>query len=221
MNKILMENKYYINYKMTDYICPTMLSKEMPIIKKPIIILDEDDNDDENENQQSILSVNNWKKTKTFKSITKKLTQKKYYKNSNSCDEVMQLVELDSKPFGSECEKIICELFELGPRTSTQNDGTRNGKKIEIKSARYWAGKDDCKWQHLEPDHDYEFVLFVLLDFHEFKIWCIKKSLLMGELRENKIVTYQGKQGWWVTKSAVLPYLTPIKSITELDNFIK
>lgn len=167
-----------------------------------------------------ILCVNSWKDTEAFKKIKDKLTQIKYYKNNNSCDEVLQLVDLESKPFGTECEKIISELFNLDPRTSTQHDGTMNGKKIEIKSARYWAGKDDCKWQHLEPEHDYEYVLFVLLDFDRFKIWCIKKSLLMGELRDKKIVTFQGKQGWWVAKSAILPYLTPINNVQDLDNFI-
>lgn len=43
----------------------------------------------------------------------------------------------------------------------------------------------------------------------------------MGELREKKIVTYQGKQGWWVNKSAVLPYLTAITTIAELDSFLQ
>lgn len=43
----------------------------------------------------------------------------------------------------------------------------------------------------------------------------------MGELRDKKIVTFQGKQGYWVTKNAVMPYLTPIKNILELDNFLK
>ena len=71
-------------------------------------------------------------------------------------------------------------------------------KKIEIKSARYRVGKDDCVWQHLEPDHDYEYAMFTLLDFHGWKVWGIKKTLLMGEMREKKIVTFQGKQGWWV-----------------------
>ena len=115
----------------------------------------------------------------------------------------------------------IQEIFQLGPRTSPQNDGTRHGKKIEIKSARYWDGKDDCRWQHLELEHDYEFVLFALLDFHGWKIWGIKKSLLMGELREKKVVTFQGKQGWWVLKSAIVSYLTPIKNIVDLDAFIQ
>ena len=113
------------------------------------------------------------------------------------------------------------ELFKLEKRTSTQNDGVRNGKKIEIKTARHWAGKNDCRWQHLEPEHDYEYVLFVLLDFQGFQVWGIKKSVLMGELREKKIVTFQGKQGWWLLKSACLPYLTPIKSIDDLDAFIQ
>jgi hypothetical protein len=168
-----------------------------------------------------ILSVNYWKNTKTFKSIKNKETQFKYYKRMNSCEEVLQLVNLESKPFGSESEKIIQEIFNLSPRTSSQNDGTRNGKKIEIKSARYWAGKDECIWQHLEPDHDYEIALFVLLDFQGWKVWGIKKSLLMGEMRDKKIVTFQGKQGWWTKKSAIISYLTPIRNIADLDTFIQ
>jgi hypothetical protein len=167
-----------------------------------------------------MLSCSNWKNTETFLSIKDKETQTKYYKRMNASTEVLQLVELDSKPFGTVCENIISELFHLGPRTSTQNDGMRNGKKIEIKSARYWAGKDNCRWQHLEPDHDYEFALLVILDFRGWRVWCIKKSLLMGEMREKKIVTFQGKQGWWVTKHAILPYLTPIATIEDLDAFM-
>lgn len=168
-----------------------------------------------------ILSAKYWKNTKTFKSIKDKETQIKYYKRMNSCEEVLQLVDLDSKPFGSQSEKIIQEIFKLELRTSSQNDGTKYGKKIEIKSARYWAGKDDCVWQHLEPDHDYEFAIFALLDFQGWKIWGIKKSILMGEMREKKIVTFQGKQGWWVRKSAIISYLTPINNLNDFDVFIQ
>jgi ABC-type proline/glycine betaine transport system substrate-binding protein len=34
------------------------------------------------------------------------------------------------------------------------------------------------------------------------------------------LVTYQGKQGWWVKKSAILSYLTPIHSVSDLDAFL-
>jgi hypothetical protein len=180
--------------------------------KKLSIIIESDSTD--------LLSADYWKNTKAFHSIKEKETQIKYYKKNNSCDEVLQLVSLESKPFGSVSENIICELFQLDPRTSSQNDGTRHGKKIEIKTARYWAGKDDCVWQHLEPEHDYEYAIFALLDFHRLKVWCIKKTVLMGEMREKNIVTFQGKQGWWVRKSKILPYLTPIETMEDLDNFI-
>jgi hypothetical protein len=160
-----------------------------------------------------------WKNTAAFTTIQEKETQIKHYKRMNASPEVLQLVELESKPFGSVCEKIISELFGLGPRTSTQHDATLNGKKIEIKTARYWAGKDDCMWQHLEPDHDYDYALFVLLNFHGWKVWCIKKTDLM-DLR-GKIVTFQGKQGWWTRKSAILPHLTPIHTLAELHAFIQ
>lgn len=200
-----------------NVIVSSSLQKIKKVKKQPSLIIEED-----SETTVFTLSASSWKNTKAFKSIQDKETQIKYYKKNNSSEEVLQLVDLESKPFGSVSETIICEIFKLGPRTSSQNDGTRNGKKIEIKSARYWAGKDDCVWQHLEPDHDYEYALFAILDFHEWKIWCIKKSFLMGdEMRNKKIVTFQGKQGWWTKKSNILPYLTPIENIYELDKFIE
>jgi len=163
-----------------------------------------------------ILSSAFWKTTKAFQSIQAKETQIKYYKKMGSSEEVLQLVELESKPFGSISEKILSELFSLGPRTSTQNDATFQDKKLEIKAARYWAGKDDCVWQHLEPEHDYEYALFALLDFQGWKLWTIPKVQLMGDLRDKKVVTFQGKQGWWTRKSAILPYLTPIHTLEDL-----
>ena len=168
----------------------------------------------------TILISNHWENTNAYKSLRDKETQIKYYKRNGACESVLQLVDLESKPFGSVSESILREIFNMNARTSSQNDGTRNGKKIEIKAARYWAGKDDCRWQHLEPDHDYEYAMFALLDFHGWKVWMIKKTVLMGELRDKKIVTFQGKQGWWTTKSDILEYLTPIHSIADLDAFI-
>lgn len=167
-----------------------------------------------------ILSCAHWKNSKAFKALKDKETQIKYYTRMGASEEVLALVSLESKPFGSVGETMIAEIFGMGPRTSSQNDGTLNDKKIEIKSARYWAGKDNCRWQHLEPDHDYEYAVLAVLDFHGWKVWAIKKSLLMGELREKKVVTFQGKQGWWTEKSDILPYLTPIRTKAELDAFI-
>ena len=168
-----------------------------------------------------LLSVDNWKHIKSFKKYnTTKETQTQYYVRMNAAPEVIELVSLDSKPFGSVSESIMAELFQMAPRTSTQHDGIFEGHKCEIKCARRWSGKDDCKWQHMEPDHDYDFAMLALLDFHEWKVWCITKAKLMGELREKKVVTFQGKQGWWTQKSAIMPYLTPIQGLECLRKFV-
>jgi hypothetical protein len=177
----------------------------------------------ENDKSNTInkLSAEYWKNTSSYKSAEYKETQYDYYKKNNSAAEVLRLVNLESKPFGSISEKIIREILNLSNRTSSQNDATLNNKKIEIKCARYWAGKNDCVWQHLEPEHDYEYALFALLDFNGWKVWCIKKELLMGELRDKNIVTYQGKQGWWVRKSSIEQYLKVINNTDELVEFMK
>lgn len=169
-----------------------------------------------------ILSVASWANSDAFSGIDgDRVTQVRHYETNGADTAVMTLVRMISKTFGTIAEQIIVEIFNLGPRTSTQNDGTLNGKKIEIKCARYWAGKDDCKWQHLEPDHDFDYALFVLLDFHGWKVWGIKKSLLMGELRDKKIVVRQGEEGYMTAKSKILPYLTEIKSIADLTAFVQ
>lgn len=157
---------------------------------------------------------------RSFKKISKKMSQLDYYvSNYSSSPEALKLVSLGNKAYGAAIEDIVRESLSLGPRSSSQNDATFGDRKIEIKAARYWAGKDDCRWQHLEPDHDYDLVLFVLTDFHELKVWAIKKETLMGELRDRKIVTFQGKQGWWTTKKAIMPFLTPIQCPADLAAF--
>ena len=171
-------------------------------------------------NSAFFLSVDNWKHTNAFINNKRRETQTQYYVRMDAAPDVVELVSLDSKPFGSVSESIMAELFQMAPRTSSQHDGIFEGHKFEIKCARRWAGKDDCRWQHLEPEHDYTVAMLALLEFHGWKVWCITKAQLMGELREKKVVTFQGKQGWWTLKSAVMPYLTPIHGLECLRKFV-
>ena len=171
---------------------------------------------------KNILSLNNWKDN--YKKIKNNYKESQYdfYKRNNASDEVLELVSLESKRFGSISEKLTCEIFKLESRTSSQNDGVRKGKKIEIKCARYWGCKDECKWQHLELEHDYDCILFGLLDFDgSWKFWGISKTLLFGELKEKNILSYQGKQGYWCDKSKVIEFCHVIKSIKSLDKFLE
>lgn len=207
----------------TKRTCPTLTRASEPEEKKEV-----DDGEEKRDPVlcRNTLSVASWKDTRAYRIIKEKETQKMYYRRMSSSEDVLHLVDLDSKPFGAASEGILQEIFHLGKRTSSQNDGTRLDKKIEIKSARYWAGKDDCKWQHLEPEHDYDHILFALLGFHEWKVWCCTKAYLMGELREKNVITHQGKQGWWIQKTHLLKHLHPdhcisVTSLQELDAFLQ
>jgi hypothetical protein len=153
-----------------------------------------------------MLLSSSWKNSKSFKNMKTKISQLEYYEQNNSTVDVLKLVKLESKSFGTISEKIIREIFNFGKRTSYQNDCTYNDIKIEIKCARYWGGKDECIWQHLELSYDYDYILFCLLDFNRWKIWCISKIDLIN-LQKLNIITHQGKQGLWTRKSYILPYL--------------
>ena len=166
-----------------------------------------------------VLHVDSWKNTRSFKNDTHKLTQMRYYTTSGSHKDVLKLVKLESKPFGTKSENILREIFGMGDRTSSENDAVFNGKKIEIKCARYWAGCDDCKWQHIELDHDFDYILFGLLDFHGWKVWCLKKEELTRLVADN-IIKKQGKQGWWVSKSNIEEHLISIKCIDDFRKYV-
>lgn len=188
--------------------------------EEPILLDDEKDPgavvEADEKKEPPALHASTWTHCRAFQELRTKETQPLYYAKNGAAPPVMTLVTLDSKPFGSVGEKMLREVFQLGPRTSSQNDGTRGKKKLEIKCARYWAGSDDCKWQHLEPDHDYDAALLALLTFDGWRVWVISKARLMA-LREQKIVSDQGVQGYWVKKSDLLPYLTEVQSAEELD----
>lgn len=158
--------------------------------------------------------------TKSFKLYKKKDSQIDFYKKNNSSPEIMKLVLNESKAFGSLMENIVSEIFGLEKRINSQHDGLFGDKKIEIKSARYWANTFDCKWQHIEPDDDWGTIILVLVGFNDVSCWSFQKDNLL-EMIENKIIKKQGKQGYWCEKSAIEKYLYPIKNKTDLENFFK
>jgi len=159
-----------------------------------------------------------WKNTKAILNI--KETQTEFYKRNQACPEVLKLVDLESKSFGMRCEKIIREMFSLEKATNSQHDAICKGTKIEIKSARYWGGTTNCRFQHVELDYDYEYILFVLVEFQDLRIWGMNKDRLK-EMINLGILTSQGRQGYWTKMSDILPHLTIIKSKEDLENALK
>jgi hypothetical protein len=160
-------------------------------------------------------------RTDAYQSILRKESQYDYYKRNHSSPIILNLVALNGHLFGHTMERIMRSLYNMDPRTSTQHDGIFSGHKIEIKCARYWNGTTNCRWQHLQLNHDYDIAMLVLVDFHKVNVWAIHKSLLMGTLLKNGIVTKQGNQGYWTSKSDIISYLSTIETMQDLTSFIK
>jgi len=160
--------------------------------------------------------------TKAFLTHEESESQYDFYKRHNSTDETLKLINNESKSFGSLMEKIISEIFCLEKRVNEQQDGLFDNKKIEIKSSRYWVNSNyDCKWQHIEPNHDFDICIFALVKFDCINCWAISKNdLFKKEMIEQKIISKQGKQGYWVKKSAIEKFLQPIKNKIDLQEFI-
>jgi hypothetical protein len=154
------------------------------------------------------------RETKAFKNIANNITQVSYYESKEAAPEIIKLVKMDSKAFGSAIEKIIIEHYCLEKRVNTQHDARLEDKKIEIKAARYWAGQDNCKWQHIEKNHDYEYILFSLVDFNQIRCWLAKKETVIQHM------TPQGLQGNWVDKVTILPHIHEITTKEQLQILI-
>lgn len=148
--------------------------------------------------------------------INIKESQTEYYTRNKACPEVLKLVGLESKSFGMQMERIVREMFCLSKPINSQHDAILNDKKIEIKSARYWSSSTDCRWQHIEIDYDYDYVLFALVDFQDLHVWGMHKNKLKNMI-EMGILTPQGRQGYWTKMSLILPHL----SVVSLDSLVQ
>lgn len=144
---------------------------------------------------------------------------REFYQLNNAHPVIQRIVSLENRKFGSVVEKILREHFQLSPPESSRHDAIfrrigRRDTKLEIKAARYWAGTNNCKWQHLEPNYDFTHILFVLIDFHKMRVWIAEKEPLfsLGYL------TKQGQQGYWGEKNQLLSSgrLTEIETEEDL-----
>ena len=160
------------------------------------------------------------RRTKEWAELDHVIDVREYYRNNGSEQEIIKIVSLENRKFGSVIEKLLREIYVLSKPESSKHDAIfvrldRPRTKLEIKAARYWAGTNNCKWQHLEPDYDYTHILFVLVDFNRLRVWCANKIPLF----EEKILTPKGKQGYWGDMDTLLAsgHLTEVRNEAELS----
>ena len=184
-------------------------------LEEDIIDLSEDKDD------EYLFSSKNIKNSTCFKDILEKNNQYDFYKRNRASEEILHLTKLESKSFGSIMERIVIEKFNFSKRNSHQNDCTYKDKKIEIKSSRYWISKkeNDAKFQHIELEYDFDYIIFCLLDFTEIKIYITSKQNLFL-LKNKNILCKQGNQGYWAKFSEILKFIHPVRNLKDIDFYI-
>ena len=169
--------------------------------------------------------INNIKNTKSYKNMKNKMTQEDLYRRNNSCDDILKLVKLSNKAFGEKLQSIVKDLLDLDNSCDAGHDAQKLSLKLkfEIKSSRYGVSTNDFMWQHIMEEHDYDYLLFVGVDYDKLKIYLISKFDFM-ELKDKKIVTQQGRaegQGLWTQRKKVLRYLTEIQNKNHFYSLIQ
>lgn len=171
-----------------------------------------------------MLKIENINKTKAFESIKNVKTQVDYYRENSAHADILKMVALGNKSFGERLQRIIMEYLGLDKPNNTGHDIQQNssGKKFEVKSSRFWVTNGDWKWQHIMEDHNYDYLLLCGVNFNSVDVFIISKNDFMN-LKNKGLVTQQGGaegQGLWCNYSTIKDYLTPIKSVEDLNSFI-
>jgi hypothetical protein len=165
-------------------------------------------------------------------------TQLDYYIDNDSSPEILKYVGLQGKTFGEKyMEPIAREFFNMEKRTNSSHDHSKNNKLIEQKSARYHANGSDFKWQHIEMNHEWDFLLLTGLEFNSI-VFYIATRKIVEQLIEEGIITGQGKkddngvaspqQAYWFQRTdfkkkskSITDYFTVVSSEEELVNYIE
>ena len=171
------------------------------------------------------MTIEEIKKTRIIENLKNKKTQEDYYIEKNASTDIIKLVKLNNKSFGETNAKIVIKNLKLDPPSNPGHDAQKKSccKKIEIKSSRFWVGISDWKWQHIMVDHDYDYLLLCGINFHSIDVFIISKSDFIS-LKDKGLVKQQGKaegQGLWCSYKDIKNHLTIIKSVNDINNFIK
>jgi hypothetical protein len=160
------------------------------------------------------------------------LTQLQRYEKNGSPEEIKDFIRIGG---GS---RMGITLEEFGrfqfPSLEKRREGKNTGHDhvlrigdtdifVEQKSSGHW-GNDDYKWQHVEINHNWNFLLLCGIDYHKVIFWGMDRETFNRLIAEKKI-TNQGKstgessEGMWMRYSDVKDSLIEINTDEELVRF--
>ena len=171
-----------------------------------------------------------------WSSVTKvgKPTQLARYEAAGAPEPILKIIRLGGGPaMGTRMEKIARHVFkgDLLPRAKGATGHDHRiyvGEKtllIEQKSAGLWSETaNDYKWQHIEVDHKWDFLLLAGIQYNGIDFWAMSRANFLRAV-ESGLATNQGNkakessEGIWMTYINVSSLLTPIKTKADLVAF--
>jgi hypothetical protein len=160
------------------------------------------------------------KSSATFKKfcLSERRTQRTFYQKCGADDDILKIVGLNNRTFGTFIEEYVRENFGLEHRTCAENDANLSWLgKIEIKGARRGA-TGSYFFQHIQKDYDYDFIVTALLEpSGDVVCHIMKKEDILPHLKS------QGKnanQGYILYSNAVNTYGRRIYDIKAVEQFV-
>ena len=157
------------------------------------------------------------------------------YKEHGALPEIIEIVKLTGASLGIKMEKIARDVFDC---LKERNKGKNNtgydhiielspGRiiKIEQKSSCHWGKTNNYKWQHVEKNHPWEYIILCGIDIKIVHFWIMNRSVF-NKLIEEKKITNQGNktgessEGMWFNYSDVANSLIKIRNTAELLNYV-
>ena len=164
------------------------------------------------------------------------VTSSVWYAQKGAPADIVSLVALGNKKFGSIMEHITCNLFDCtkvkDEEGKTGWDMNKNNSRFELKSSRFWRvqNKHFWRWQHILADHEWAYLMCAGVDFQQIRYFALSKPQFIN-LIELGIITQQGGaggQGCWFCSEDILGRIHEFKTPTaengtlseQLDTFI-
>lgn len=163
------------------------------------------------------------------------ISQRERYEAMGAPPEIMEFVKFGGGPaMGAKCERFTRSKFTV-LQNRKKGKGQSGHDQVAIIDGKEITGEEksgglhadgDFMWEHIEPNHPWDFLLFCGIYYHEIKFWVIDRKKF-NELVDEQKITKQGNkagdsyEGFWCKYSNVKDSLTEIKTNDDLVAFLK
>jgi hypothetical protein len=144
----------------------------------------------------------------------KKRTQFDYYRERGASDEILKLVTMNNKIYGTGfMEPYIRSHFGMNLPINSEHDGVYMDKKFEIKAPRF-GNMGSYFIQHIKPTHDFDYILIALLQPNGIETFIIRKSDMHDHLKLQK------GEGYMINRNGIENIGHRVSDEEELKTFI-